>query len=58
MIFWAPLEMEEEDNKESKEEINIINNQQKAKSKKCEICLYKSTMQMTKHIVTKLDASL
>jgi hypothetical protein len=24
-IFWAPLEMEEEDNKQSKEEVNIIN---------------------------------
>ncbi len=24
-IFWAPLEMEEEDNKQSEEEINIIN---------------------------------
>jgi hypothetical protein len=23
--FWAPLEMEEEDNKQSREEINIIN---------------------------------
>jgi hypothetical protein len=23
--FWAPLEMEEEDNKQSEEEINIIN---------------------------------
>jgi hypothetical protein len=23
--FWAPIEMEEEDNKQSKEEINIVN---------------------------------
>jgi hypothetical protein len=37
---------------------STINNQQKGKPKKCEICLYRSTTQMTQHIVTKLDASL
>jgi hypothetical protein len=30
----------------------------KQSQRKCKICLYKSTTQMTQHIVTKLDASL
>ncbi len=37
-IFLAPLEMEEEDNKQAKEEINIINTKEQSKSKQINGC--------------------